>query len=191
MIEPTRTTVLGVAILVVAIAGTGTALAIASSGGDHTEISVTNEHMTLSQGGESYTVSDDLSNVTTVEIVETDGEYTITTEEQEPIHADDREQAIETATSNDTVQQYLHERDDYELSVSPVEQVALSLNETDDTEKIDFEVTESTDSIVVTRDGSYRTDRAIVELRGVNERTPSHVVRVDLEDETIVSIHDV
>ncbi|SDR39182.1 hypothetical protein [Natronobacterium texcoconense] len=191
MIEPTRATVLGVAILVVTLVGTGTALTIASSSGDSTEISVTNENVSLSQDGESYTVSDDLSNVTTVEIAETDGEYTITTEKREPIRDDDRDRAIETATSNDTVQQYLHERDDYEISVSPVERVQLSLNETGDAERIDFEVTESNDSIVVTRDGSYRTDRAIVEIRDADEGTPVYAVRVDLEDGTIVSIHDV
>ncbi|EMA33311.1 hypothetical protein [Halobiforma nitratireducens] len=191
MIGPTRTTVLGVAVLVIVLAGTGAALTIASSSGESTEISVTTENVTLSQNGEFYTVSDEMSNVTTVEIVESDGEYTITTEEQASLSSDDRDRAIEIATNNETVHRQLQERNDYDVTVSPVERVRLSINQTDDSESTEFEVVESNDSIVVTRDGSYRTDRAIVEISDTDERTPSCVVRVDLEDESIVSSHNV
>ena len=205
----------GLAVLGVALAGVGTAIGVASSvtnSGSAVQFVVTEENVSVSNGSQTETVVDDLSNVRTITIDETaSGRFTVNTEEERPLTDSERERAREIALRNQTVRQRIEPMAEYELVVEPVQELNVSsaqlghYNTTvavEGEEASEFTVTtenttteDQEGSVTLVREPrtSFVEDRAVVRIRqpGESERQGlRYTVDVDLSNGNVTGITD-
>jgi len=202
---------LGLTILAVGLAGLGTAfgvtapLAADNPGG---EFVVSDQNVTFSTQGQEDTVVQNLSNVTTIEIEESeDGQFAVTTERDQPLTDAERDRAREIARRNETVRQDLEDMDEYELTVDPVYRIdelsttqisgeVSTVNESEGITMINFtddSLSERDDAVVIQRDPSYVDDEAVVRVRQPNngdQIEQEYSVSVNLATETVTDITD-
>ncbi|ELY99103.1 hypothetical protein C482_11126 [Natrialba chahannaoensis JCM 10990] len=195
-----RTVILLVSLAAVGtiLAGVGTVVGMTGilADGQPTEFQITEETVTVTDRGETYVLTDDLSNVTSVELVETaPGKYEISTEQNTPFTDQQRVEAISLATEQDLIQQYLADKDDYEVPFQPIQELdwetdQLRLNGTDDSgSQIHIEST-SEDSVRIDREQNYAEDRASIIVRPHATEPPAYTVDIDMENNAVIEITD-
>lgn len=192
----------------VAVAGIGATLG-ASSGttaGADTRFVVTEQNVTVATDREEVTVTDDMSNVTSVRVrAAAAGQFSVETERAQLLTERKRERAKRIARTNETVQTHLAEGT-YTLDVDAVQRLdttamEISGNVTKRTEsgnvtviRYEAETEETADgSVVVDREPTYVPDEAVVRLRDptASERTDlKYSVDVDLTNETVTDVTD-
>ncbi|RBI63517.1 hypothetical protein DMJ13_02990 [halophilic archaeon] len=201
--------VVGLAVLAVALAVTGTALGIANpltADEPGAQVTVTEDGITLSNGGPEETVVGNMTAVETVKIASHDGQLRIRTEEKEPLTSADRIRAIEVAQNNDTLQRSLDELSEYELEVQPIEKLDASTAETvdisgvtkdgpNDSEDPVFRVetnssAETSESITIRREPSYVENQATIKIRRPTDDELLYSAEVNLSEGRIVDITD-
>lgn len=208
----TRVAVLvALAILGVMAAGIGATLGATAPLADDrsdTQFVVSEQNVTVSGQGQHAEIVDDMSNVTAVEISETDpGHFTIDTQRDRPLSETDRERAKAIARTNDTVRRSLEDLDDVTLTVDPIHAVTVNSGQ-----RIDGNVTlvdgdenvsvvtfdqasvgNRSDSVVVHRDPAYVEDEAVVRVRQPSENAEpdlKYSIDVDLASGTVTGITD-
>ncbi|MFD1642265.1 hypothetical protein [Halohasta litorea] len=178
-----------------------------ATGDDAAEFVVSEQNVTFSDRNRTVTVTDDLSNVTTVEVEETEsGRYRVNAERRQPLTDADREHAIEVARNNRTVSERIDEMDRVEFSVDPIYKLETtevyrsdnitSVNTSGNVSVYRFETNESNSregSVVVDREPSYVEDRADV---GISDPTDNRETRlkysvtVDVANGTVIDVTD-
>ncbi|WP_241431539.1 hypothetical protein [Natrialba hulunbeirensis] len=196
-----RTVILLTSLVVIGaiLAGAGTVVGmtgILPDGQPATEFQISDENITVTDGDETYVLTNELSTVTAVELVETaPGQYEISTEQTTPFTDQQRAEAISLATEQDPIQQYLADRGDYEITFQPIQEIdwktdRLWLNGTADSEnRIHIEST-SEDSVRIDRDQNYAEDRASVIVRPHATEPPAYTVDIDMENNAVMEITD-
>ena len=194
---------LTLAVIGVAVAGIGATLGAPSgtTADADTRFVVTEQNVTVATDQEEVTVTEDMSNVTSVQVREAAaGQFSVETERAQPLTERERERAKRIARTNETVQTHLAEGE-YTLDVDAIQQVEttameISGNITERTEsgnvtviryETDAEET-ADDSVVVDREPTYVPNEAVVRLRDptASERTDlKYSVDVDLTNETV------
>ena len=197
---------LTLAILGVAVAGIGATLGAPSgtTADADTRFVVTEQNVTVATDQEEVTVTEDMSNVTSVRVREAAaGQFSVETERAQPLTERERERAKRIARTNETVQTYLAEGE-YTLDVDAIQRLdttamQVSGNVTERTESgnvtvIRYEAEETADdSVVVDREPTYVPNEAVVRLRDptASERTElKYSVDVDLTNETVTDVTD-
>lgn len=197
---------LTLAILGVAVAGIGATLGAPSgtTADADTRFVVTEQNVTVATDQEEVTVTEDMSNVTSVRVREAAaGQFSVETERAQPLTERKRERAKRIARTNETVQTHLADGE-YTLDVDAIQQVEttamqVSGNVTERTESgnvtvIRYEAEETADdSVVVDREPTYVPNEAVVRLRDptASERTElKYSVDVDLTNETVTDVTD-
>ena len=178
-----------------------------ATGDDAAEFVVSERNVTFSDRNRTVTVTDDLSNVTTVEIEEAEpGRFRVDTERRQPLTDAERERAVEIARANRTVRQRVDEMNRTEFSVDPIQKldttaINLSGNVTPGHTSGNVSVyrfeTNTSDSregsVVVDRDPSYVEGRADVRISDPTadpETWLQYSVTVDLANETVTDTTD-
>lgn len=212
----TRLVVLaGLAVLGVTLAGVGSALGMTSpftNSGSSLQFVVNEENVTVSNGGQTETVVNDMSNVRAITVDETaSGHFSVKTDEERPLTDTERERAKEVALNNQSVQAEIESIGEYELVVEPVQQLNLSSNqvgqynttitvenETDGeftiaTENTTSESQDESVTLVRKSETSYVEDRATVRIRQPSQSDRDalkYTIDVDLANGTIIDITD-
>lgn len=202
---------LSLAIFSIALVGVGTALGVTdplTSDEPGGEFVVSDQNVTFSNQDQQDTIVQNLSNVTTINIEETNaGQFTVKTDRDQPLTTAECERAIKLARTNETVRQSLADMEAYELTVDPIYKIddltttqingtVSSVNDSSGVTKInttDTSYSNHNNSVVVQRDPSYVEDKATIRIRQPNEdgRTSlKYTVSVDLATETVTDITD-
>ena len=178
-----------------------------ATGDDAAEFVVSEENVTFSDRNRTVTVTENLSNVTTVEIEETDaGQFRVDADRRQPLTASERERAVDIARANQTVRQRVDEMNRVEFSVDPIYKldmraVDLSGNVTSvnmsrnvSVYRVETNKSDSRErSVVVDREPSYVEDRADVRISDPTEDPETQLkysVTVDLTNETVIDTTD-
>lgn len=199
----------GLAVLGVALAGMGTVLGVTGFATDADATArfvVSEDNVTVSDGGEEVTVVENMSDVGAIRIAETDSRhFEVSTETDSPLTDAERERAREIARANDTVARYLADAEGYELAVDPVRKLDLgsvnrtdaSLSEADGTNASYTIETVTSDgeggTLVVQRNSSYAADRAVVRVYRPSDDSrdeQKYSIDVDLANGTVTDITD-
>jgi hypothetical protein len=199
---------LTLAVLGVAVAGIGATLGAPSgtTADADTRFVVTEQNVTVATDQEEVTVTDDMSNVTSVRVEEAAaGQFSVETERAQPLTERERERAKRIARTNETVQTHLAEGE-YTLDVDAIQRLdttamQVSGNVTERTEsgnvtviRYEAEAEETADdSVVVDREPTYVPNEAVVRFRDptASERTDlKYSVDVDLTNETVTDVID-
>jgi len=199
--------VLAVVGLTVAGIGVSFGTPTADSGDDAAEFVVSEENVTFADRNRTVTVTDNLSNVTTVEIEETDaGQFRVDAERRQPLTATERERAVDIARANQTVRERIDEMDRVEFSVDPIHKLeaarvdlggnVTAVNTSGNVSVYRFETNESDSrerSVVVDREPAYVEGRADVRLSDPTAESGAQLrysVTVDLPNGTVVDATD-
>ncbi|WP_253738480.1 hypothetical protein [Halohasta salina] len=192
------------------VAGIGTGFGTPTpdaTGDDAAEFVVSERNVTFSDRNRTVTVADDLSNVTTVEIEETDaGRFHVDAERRQPLTATERERAVDIARDNQTASERVGELDRVEFSVDPIYKLdttevdrsgnITSVNTSGNVSVYRFQTNRADSkegSVVVDREAAYVEGRADVRISdptdGAEEQL-KYSVTVDLTNETVVDATD-
>ena len=199
---------LTLAVLGVAVAGIGATLGAPSgtTAEADTQFVVTGQNVTVATDQEEVTVTEDMSNVTSVRVREAAaGQFSVETERAQPLTERERERAKRIARTNETVQTHLAEAR-YTLDVDAIQQVETTamqisnITQTSNSGNVsvytfnEAETEETADgSVVVDREPTYVPNEAVVRLRDptASERTDlKYSVDVDLTNETVTDVTD-
>ncbi|SDJ93522.1 hypothetical protein SAMN05216226_11257 [Halovenus aranensis] len=218
----TRLAVLGALLalgLVLALAGHAVGLPAGLTDPDPgASFRVSEDNVTVSADGTEVTAVDRMTNVSGVEISETDGAFVIKTDRDNPLTDRQRNTSLAVARANDTVAGVLDDLDGYMLTVEPIrkleatntvnitmtnitantaqasEGLATAINATDENETFDVTLYGSTsngsDAVRVDRDPSYVDGRAVVYVRNTTTDERILSVVVDVENEAVASLTD-
>lgn len=219
----TRLAVLGALLaagLVIALGAHALGLSTLTDSDPGASVRVSSDNVTVSADGTEVTAVSQMTNVTAVEISETDGEFIIGTDRDDPLTDQQRTRSLAIARANDTVKRVIAGLDRYTLTVEPIqtvtatetsnisvtitnisvndsqasEELTTALNDTAENEtfNVTFHESESADSdtVRVDRDPNYAEDRAVVYVRDPATDEKILSAEVDLQKEVVVSVTD-
>jgi hypothetical protein len=200
----------------VSLAGAGVALGgggVLASGDRMGEVTVAGTNVTVAGSDGDVVLTETVPETSDIEISADGGGITVAEQPHEPATTftqREREQAIEIAHHNGTIESYLETVADPTFSVHPIEElnttemqgatVTFSVNESDEIDAsgdhgrvlklTNVTIEESDDSVTVDREPAYVEDQAVVHVGHSDRQGARYWVRVDLANGTVVDITD-
>ncbi|WP_340097991.1 hypothetical protein [Salinibaculum salinum] len=203
--------VLGLGVLGIALAWSGTALGIGDTIADGREtgkVDISGSNVTLESGNQQVDIVENITATDAVAVSTSDSRITITIDNRGPLTADEQQRARAIASENATVARTIEETANVTLAVEPIRKVNAESNiqfettvEVPNNSSVEFDdgyTIESAENVTVQRSkssvtvaskqpsASYVEDEAIVRVRDTATETTRYAVIVDLESETVL-----